>query len=274
VIVGAIALAREQLQNRISTRIPRSIKCEISVDQQSITGLTSDISETGLSFVSKEDPHLFFPKEEKVRLVHSSPKDGRPAYRLSLPPDTRVKLVGESGEVIELRGEVTRYDFLPSEEISIGIRFLKTADKERQSLIRLIYCRPGMWEEPHLKTAKTLRSLGFIASSPFRTFFKENIIRRLSPRFSKKFKCELRISGKVLKGETDDISYRGASVRIASREALSRNVELRIYNKSLIFRTQGEIIHCSKIKGKGLIYGIRFFSRQDTELALFLSHKF
>ncbi|MFI5304556.1 MAG: PilZ domain-containing protein, partial [Nitrospiria bacterium] len=274
VIIGAIVLARERLQNRTSTRIPRVIKCEVSFGQRSISGMTSDISETGLSLVSKKDPYLFFPKEEKVRLIHASPKTQRPAYRLSLPPDARVKLFGELGETIELKGDVIRYDFLPSGEVSIGIQFLKIGFEERQGLIGLIYCLPGFWEGLHRKSAKTFRSFGFIASSPIRTFIKEIIIRRLSPRLPTRFKCELMVSGKAFKGETLDIGYRGISLQMVSREALSRNVEVLVYNKSLIFRTHGEIIHCSKVKGKGLVYGIRFLTRQDPELALFLSHKF
>jgi hypothetical protein len=100
------------------------------------------------------------------------------------------------------------------------------------------------------------------------------VIRRLSPRLPRRFKCELKVGEKIFKGETEDISYRGVSLRMASKEALSKNVEMRIYNRSLIFRIQGEIVHCSKVKGKGLIYGIRFLTRQEPELALFLSQKF
>jgi cellulose synthase (UDP-forming) len=274
VIIGAIVLARERLQIRTSTRILRSIKCKISFGKQSVSGTTSDLSETGLSLVSKEDPHLFSLTEDKVRLVHASPKAQRPAYRLSLPPDAKVQLIGELGENTELKGEVIRYDFLATGEVSVGIRFLQVKDEQRQSLIRLIYCLPGFWEESHRKSAKTFRSLGFMVSSLFRTFIKEKIIRRLSPRFPRRFKCELKVGERIFKGESEDISYRGISLRMASKEALSKNVEILIYNKSLIFRTQGEIVHCSKVRGKGLIYGIRFLTRQDPELALFLSHKF
>ncbi|MBI1822855.1 MAG: glycosyltransferase [Nitrospirae bacterium] len=274
VIIGAIVLAREQLQNRTSSRIFRSIKCEISIGKRVINGMTTDLSETGLSMVSKEDPQLFFPAEEKIRLVHNSPKSQRPAFRLSLPPDARIKLVGELGETTELKGEVIRYDFLPTGEVSIGIRFLQIAGPQRQSLIRQIYCFPGFWQENHRKSAKSFRSLGFMVSSPFRTFIKEKIIRRLSPRLPRKFKCEVKVGDRTFKGETEDISYQGVSLRLSSREILKRNVELLLYNRSIIFRTQGEIVHCSKVSGKGLIYGVRFLSRQDPELALFLSKKF
>ncbi len=274
IVMGAIVLARERIQNRFSPRIFRSLKCKISFRNQSISGTTSDLSETGLSLISKDPPPLFFPTEDKIKIFHASPNTHSPAFRLSLPPDVKVQLIGELGESTELKGEVVRYDLLPFGKISIGIRFLQIKEGQRQCLIRQIYCVPEFWEEVRQKSAKISKYRRLATSFSFQIFFKEKIARRLSPRFPRRFKCELRVGERMFKGETEDISYRGASLRLASKEAVTKNVELFIYNRSLIFRTQGEIVHCSKVRGKGLIYGIRFLTRQDPELALFLSKKF
>jgi hypothetical protein len=112
-----------------------------------------------------------------------------------------------------------------------------------------------------------------LVTSSFRAFVKETVLRRLSPRVSRQFKCELIAGGEVFQGVTEDLSYKGLSARIKADKVLPKEVMVQLYYKSLILRAEGEIVRFSKIKGKEMIYGIRFAEKQVPELSIFLSDK-
>jgi cellulose synthase (UDP-forming) len=272
-LMTAIVLSRERTQKRSSIRIPREVKCDLVFQDQVIQGQTYDLSEAGLSMILNSDIPAFLPQQVKIRLIHASPRLNQPAYSLTLPPDATVRLSGDTGEMTEVRGEVTRYDLLPSGKFSIGVKFLNIREDQRQSLIRQIYCSSDFWENTHWKSYTAWRSFRALATSSFRAFVKETVLRRLSPRVSRQFKCELIAGGEVFQGVTEDLSYKGLSVRIKADKVLPKEVMVQLYYKSLILRAEGEIVRFSKIKGKEMIYGIRFAEKQVPELSIFLSDK-
>ncbi|MHB8482602.1 MAG: glycosyltransferase family 2 protein [Nitrospiria bacterium] len=273
IVMAAIVLARERPQKRSSMRISMEVKCELIFGDQIIHGKTCNLSEVGLSMILNTENPVFLPPEVKVRLIHSSPRLNQPAYRLVLPPDATIRLVSESGEVTEAKGEVTRYDLLPSGQFSIGLRFVNLKEDQRQGLIRQIYCSPALWENSHRMNSTTWRSLKFLAMTSFQVFVQERVFRRLSPRVFKKLKCDLISGGEVFQGVTENLSYKGLSVRIKTDHILPKEITIQLYQKSLILRSRGEVVHFSKDKGKEMVYGIRFLDRQDAELSIFLSKK-
>jgi cellulose synthase (UDP-forming) len=247
ILAAAVVLARERSQKRMSMRIPREVKCELNFGDQTLFGQTTNISEGGLSMVLK----MAFPP--------------------FLHPDATIRLVSDIGEITEIKGEVIRYDLLPSGQFSITVRFMNIKEDQRQSLIRQIYCAPGIWKNSDRMVSTTWRSFQVLATSSWRAFIKDKVLRRQSPRITKGYKCELISGGTVYQGITGNVSYKGISVRIKTDVILSKEVMIHLIWKSLILRGRGEIVHFSKDKGKEMIHGIRFLDRQDAELSIFLS---
>jgi cellulose synthase (UDP-forming) len=273
VLILSILIARERPQNRNSMRIPREIACEITFKDQSLQGKTFDISETGLSLLVPQADPPFLPSEVKVRLVHSSPRLNLPAQKLVLPPDATVKLISDFGETTEVKGEVIRYDLLPSGEYSIGIRFLNVNPEQRKSLIRQIYSSPSAWLNSYRTASSTWLSFKYLFTASFHVFVKTKVFRRRSPRLTKIFKCEFDSENGKIEGLTEDLSFKGLTARIHSDIVLPKEVMIYLHWKSLILKIRGEVVHFSKIKGEELKYGIRFIDRLDPELAVFLSDK-
>ncbi|MBI3995129.1 MAG: glycosyltransferase, partial [Nitrospirae bacterium] len=109
ILVAAVVVARERPQKRASPRLFRQIDCELIFGGRTLTGRTTDLSETGLS-LSLDRPVL-------------------------LPPVVQTRLISDFGETTDLKGEVIRNDSSPAGEemgSSVGIRFLNLSDSQHQ----------------------------------------------------------------------------------------------------------------------------------------------
>jgi cellulose synthase (UDP-forming) len=242
ILVAAIVVARERPQKRFSPRLFRQIACELHFDGRTLSGKTTDISEAGLSMTLD-----------------------RP---LLLTPVSNVRLVSDFGETTEIQGEMTRNDYLPSGQVSVGIRFVNVTDAQHQSLIRQMYSSPTSWEQVHQATSTTWRSFAYLATSSIRAFITEKVLRRFSPRIRKQMACDLIVGERVFKGITQDISNTGLSVRLETHERLPKAVTIQLYQGNrMVLNVRGEIIRLTKTMGTQVIYGIRFLERKDLELS-------
>jgi len=247
ILVAAIVVARERPQKRSVPRLGRKIQCELSFGGRTLSGMTADLSETGLS----------------MRLE-------RPVL---LPAVVQARLISPFGEMTELKGEVIRNDSSsPSEpdgETNVGIRFLNVSDAQHQSLIRQMYSAPNSWEGIERPRSSSWHSFFVIATSPLRAFIKEKVLRRFSARVPNHWDCELVTGERVLKGVTENISSTGVSVRVTSREIPAKEVEVRLFrDEKEILRVRGEIIRQERFRGSGAVCAIRFLERKDLDLAL------
>ena len=242
ILVSAIVVARERHQMRSWPRLPRKIACELSFDHQTLSGETSDLSETGMS-LTLDRPEL-------------------------LPPLVKVLLTSEFGERTEINGEIVRNDSLPSEHAKIGIRFLDVSDAQHQSLIRQMYSSPNSWEPVQRDPSTTWRSFTYVATSSLRTFVKEKTLRRFSPRLQKQMVCELISGQRVYKGITENVSSTGLSIRLMTDGILSNEVTIQFYQDDrVVFSVRGEIIRHTKVKDEEVLYGIRFLEPKGLELS-------
>jgi cellulose synthase (UDP-forming) len=242
ILVAAIMVARERPQIRSWPRLSRKIPCELSFDHQVLSGETSDLSETGMSLTLD-----------------------RPVF---LPPTVNVRLMSDFAEITEIKGQVIRNDSLPSERANVGIRFLDVSDAQHQSLIRQMYSSPNSWTQVQRDPYTTWRSFMYVATSSFRTFIKEKVLRRFSPRLQKQMVCELILGQRIYKGITENISSAGISVRLMTDEILSNEVTVQLYQEDrVIFSIRGEITRHTKVSSEELIYGIRFLEPKNLELS-------
>lgn len=242
ILLAAIVVARERPQKRSSPRLFRQIACELSFGGRTLSGKTSDLSETGLSMTLDR---LMF-----------------------LPPVVNVRLISDFGERTEIEGEVIRNDSLPSGRANIGVRFLEVSEVQHQSLIRQMYSSPNSWQRLQQATFTTWGSFVLLATSSIRAFIKEKVLRRFSPRIKKQMVCELVVGERVFKGITEDISNTGLSVRLETEEGLSKEVIIQLYHgDQVVLRIRGEIVRRTKTQGKEVVLGIRFLERKDLELS-------
>jgi len=246
ILVAAIVVARERPQKRSSPRLFRQIGCEMSYGGRTLSGKTSDLSETGLS-MTLDRPVL-------------------------LPPMVQVRLISDFGETTDLKGEVIRNDSSPTPGpeggSGIGIRFYNVSDAQHQSLVRQMYSAPASWSRVHRPPSSAMHSFVSIATASLRAFIKEKVLRRFSIRIRKQWPCELAVGQRVFKGVTENISNAGISVRLMTEEVITKDVTVRLYKEGReIFSVRGEIVRHTKAKGQGTVYGIRFLERKDLELS-------
>lgn len=247
ILVAAIVVARERPQKRSVPRLGRKIPCELTFGGRILSGITVDLSETGLSMI--------------------------PERPVLLPAVVQARLISPFGETTELKGEVIRNDSStaakPDGETNVGIRFLNVSDAQHQSLIRQMYSAPNSWEGIERPRSSIWHSFLVIATSPIRAFVREKLLRRFSARVPKHWDCELVTGDRVLKGVTENISSTGVSVRLMTREVPVKEVEVRLFrDKKEVLRIRGEIIRQEQLRGPGAVCAIQFRERKDLELAL------
>ncbi len=262
ILTAAIGVARERPQKRASPRLLRRIPCELEFNDKILSGRTVDLSESGLSLAMDRSG--------------------------GLPPRVHLRLIGDFGETTEVSGEVIRHDRTASGGDSIGIRFLKITEAQRQSVIRQMYSSPTSWDQTHQTTLSVWHSFADIATSSVRAFVKEKALRRTAPRLEKKMACEMILPGIVFRGVTQNLSDSGLSIRIKvgpqaqdygvplDREGsgevgdaiLGKEVMIHLYHRDqLIAGVRGEIVRYRKTNEKEEVYGVRFLERKDLDLS-------
>ncbi|MBI4715828.1 MAG: PilZ domain-containing protein, partial [Nitrospirae bacterium] len=250
-IFAAVAVARERRQVRQSPRLARMIPGEIRFPlrrsgegstMRKIPCVTRDLSETGVS--------LMMPETQILPLV------------------VQAALFGENGDRVQLRGMVMRNDTNPAGEGSVGVHFMKVPDEARRTLVRLMFSHPRVWESPPLAGADVRQSLIYILLAPLRTFVREKLLNRYSPRVRREIPCQVRIRDRVYPGTSEDVSVTGMRLSLAPEVLTLREEEMTL--KEVIIRLHSENGRTVELPARivwkethrRIIMGVRFLEEQ------------
>jgi hypothetical protein len=89
---------------------------------------------------------------------------------------------------------------------------MKVTERDREAIIRMMFGHPRTWDRPTPASADFRQSLFFLLLASLRAFFKEKILKRLSPRNDVKIPCQIVVEERLYPGTIEDISRNGARV--------------------------------------------------------------
>lgn len=203
ILFAAILSARERPMRRASTRLARTIRCELVLPDKTVSTVTRDISETGLSVFLTEP--VFFPDRA-----------------------IRVNLTSGYGERTCLKGRIARYD-KEDEGFVIGISYVEMNDELHHGVIRQMFSPEESWGSAHVNGSPALAFFGHIAKTASRAFRPERNIRRVAPRFGVRRRCVIGLSGGgSVQGTTIEISATGLSVEAGMDAAIGQEVSVDV----------------------------------------------
>jgi cellulose synthase (UDP-forming) len=137
----AIEVARQLPHHRDSVRLERSFPAVVRVGAESFSGVTLDVSETGVN--------LDLPGRHEL-------------------PAKVVALIGEGHGAVLLPAEVKRARWRKDGKTNVGLRFYDASEIEREKLLRLIFCRPDSWTAVKRPNTSSSAAMGHIAASVLR----------------------------------------------------------------------------------------------------------
>jgi cellulose synthase (UDP-forming) len=244
ILFVAVIAALERPQRRSDIRLDRNIDCELLLDGKRVLCKTRDISEKGVSVIL----------DQPVRFIS---------------PFITLDLKSNYGEVTRIKGIIVR-NSTDERGCFLGINFIDMTEEERYGVIRQIFTPEDTWTAAHSREMGS-GPLSFF-SQVFRTtprvFNRENVLRRVTPRFDLSYNCELVLPDSRLEGRTKNIGLYGLSIEIpfvnngsgerSGKNAIPKDVLLNVHPKgSLAFSLKGEVTWQVQNKDKRYL-GIRF----------------
>lgn len=187
-LLGAIYVAQERPQFRLSPRIFRRIRCELKLLDGSIAvGHTTNISESGIALVFDEPV----------------PVSGTMALKI---------LDWDINETSILSVQVVRSEINSKNQHYIGFRIVNRTEEQHQKLVQHMFGSAEIWAEDYVYT-ETTRSFWSLLMTPFRlSSAKEAPLRRGAPRFQATLSCVLNIDNQFIIGFSNEVSETGISV--------------------------------------------------------------
>ncbi|NJP10495.1 MAG: UDP-forming cellulose synthase catalytic subunit [Leptolyngbyaceae cyanobacterium RU_5_1] len=144
-LLAACLVAFEQPQLRRAHRLPRKLTAIIHSDNQSWTGVTADVSETGARILLDEWPNI--------------------------PDEVRVELMGDYDARVLLDAQVVRATATSKLKASFAVQFVNPSRTQLDDLILVIYSDVREWYSQNRSGADNpISSFQFIASSIKRVF--------------------------------------------------------------------------------------------------------
>jgi cellulose synthase (UDP-forming) len=144
-VLAACLVAFEQPQLRRSHRLPRQLNAVIHSDQQSWTGTTVNISETGAQILLDVWPNI--------------------------PDQVRVELVGDYGACVLLDAQIVRAIATDRLQTLLAVDFIQVSRTQLDDLVVVIYSDVQEWYSQNRQAVDNpLVSLRFIATSLKRAF--------------------------------------------------------------------------------------------------------
>lgn len=189
-VVGAVYVAQERPQFRLSPRIFRQVRCELRLlDDTIAVGYTTNISESGVAVVFDQP----------------IPVSGTLSLKL-LDWDLDELSVVQVQAVRSSRDENGRF--------YVGFRVVNRSDEQHQALIRHMFGDSRVWEQSHKRTG-TMAALSSWIGTPLRMVTsKEEASRRRTLRVRQNLPCVLDQRGQRIQGFSDQISETGIAVVI------------------------------------------------------------
>ncbi len=189
VLAMGLLLLRGIPQRRGAVRVPRRFPCLLSWNGTRVEAETRDLSETGVSFI----------------LSPAQP----------LPERMDVTLTGADGRRTVLRGRLVRCDVDARGRLSAAVDVVERTEEQHRSLVELMFSEPASWSGPHGLTMGAPEHLARILRSVAAIFSREQVLRRLAPRFRCNLPATLRAAdGRETTLQAVDISDGGAALRL------------------------------------------------------------
>jgi len=185
-IFGAIFVAQERPQLRLSPRINRVVRCEVRLLDGSVAvGNTSDISESGLS------------------AVFDTP--------IPITGTLHMKLLDwDIEQTTVLQVQAVRSDMDPQTgRFNVGFRCVNRTPDQHAGLIRHMFSHDATWKKVHHEM-QPLPSFWTLITTPFRLASrKEQALRRRHIRLPANLPVQLILNGAVVESITEEISETG-----------------------------------------------------------------
>ncbi len=189
-IIGAVYVAQERPQFRLSPRIFRQVRCELRLlDDTIAVGYTTNVSESGLAVVFDQP----------------IPVSGTLSIKL-LDWDLDELSVFQVQAVRSSRDENGRF--------YVGFRVVNRTDEQHQALVRHMFGDERVWARSHNHTS-TLAAFSKWLGTPLRMMTaKEEASRRRTLRVRQNLPCTVNFRGQDIQGFSDQVSETGIAVVI------------------------------------------------------------
>lgn len=236
-LLGAIYVALERHQLRISPRIFKKIRSELRLlDGTIAVGNTTNISESGVAIVFDT----------------AIPITGTVALKL-LDWDINESTVLS---VQAVRSSVDRYG-----RHYVGFRIVNRTELQHQKLVRHMFGTAEVWSEYHNYTRPAQSFLGLMLT-PIRlagTVEKES--KRRAERIRSTLSCMVEIEGRHVIGYSDEISETGISLYLKDERSVQKGQTLRLkiqWDNEHISDLNAQVVRMENTGGGQLKLGLNF----------------
>jgi cellulose synthase (UDP-forming) len=187
-LVGAACLvAFEQPQLRQAHRLPRQLRAVVHSSDQSWTGVTENVSETGARILLSEWPNI--------------------------PDELRVELVGDSGARVLLEGRVVRAVATSKLQMRLNVEFVNLTRAQQDDLVVVIYSDVQEWySQRRAEVDNPVSSLKFIATS------FQRVYREFRPEVGVKVRKQVEATAQLFWDGWLQPSYQARVTEIGMRE--------------------------------------------------------
>lgn len=186
-VLAACLVALEQPQLRRAHRLPRHLTAIIHNDNQSWTGTTVNVSETGAQILLDVWPNI--------------------------PDEVRIELIGDYGSRVLLDAQIVRGIATPKLQTLLSVNFLNPTRTQLDDLTIVIYSDVQEWySQRRTEIDHPIASLRFIATSLKRAF------QELRPEVGMRVRQQVRANAQLFWEGWEGVSYTAKVTEMSHRE--------------------------------------------------------
>ncbi|MEO1374258.1 MAG: UDP-forming cellulose synthase catalytic subunit [Cyanobacteria bacterium J06635_10] len=195
-LIAALLVAYERPQARKEHRLLRLLPVKISSGNQTITGETVNISETGALIALDSSPNL--------------------------PDEIDMEVTGDFGAKVSLTARVVRLSAISKTRNHLAIDFSNLTQAQKDDLTLVLYSDVKEWYYQKRKYAdRPIGSLGFIATSLVRSLRDVKTSKQKQIRKKVLATTELYLDGDRFTGVTTELGVKGLCLKLDSTKAKS-----------------------------------------------------
>ncbi|MEB3244556.1 MAG: glycosyltransferase [Vampirovibrionales bacterium] len=201
-LIGAVYVAQERPQYRLTPRISREIPCELRLlDGTIAVGHVTDVSESGVA----------------MRFPAPIPVAGTMALKIL---DWEIERTS-TYNVQAIRSVVDE-----TGTHLLGCRVVNRSEEQHQALVEHMFSAPSTWADDHNET-EPVGAFGNLVQTPFRVLKRhEKALRRRVPRFTVQMPCTLTLEDAPnhshISGMIEEISETGLSALLPFNKAVAQ----------------------------------------------------
>lgn len=243
-LLGAIYVAQERPQFRLTPRIFRRIRCEMKlVDGSIAVGYTTNLSESGVALVFDEPV----------------PVSGSVLLKI---------MDWDINETTILSVQVVRSVVDEQNRHYVGFQVINRTEEQHQKLVRHMFGSAEIWANDYVYTGTSLSFLKLLLT-PFRlSSASEDPLRRAAPRFKATLSCVLNVDDQFIIGFSNEVSESGISVFLkkGARFELNQNLKIRIqWHSGDISELLAQVKRVEDAGGGQLKLGLEFSEMTNTQ---------